>query len=167
MARPTNGDTTTSFDGRRLRVEIDDAGRVLVDPEHERRLGQQPLHHGQPALAQVAEAGVVVAALGVVEVGDDDRVEPGLGHEVEAFEPAGLVAHLVDLVDGHREAPEREGGGAGEGDAAAAPQLLGQDRGRLRAGPLAQGVRRAARPREDVPGGTARASMRSYSTGHR
>ena len=97
---------------------------VCSSTEHERRLGQQPLHHGQPALAQVAEPGVVVAALRIVEVGDHDRVQPRRGDEIQPVEPAEVVANLVDLVDGDREAPERERGGARERDATPGEQLL-------------------------------------------
>ena len=67
--------------------------------------GQLPLQHPQPALAHVAEAGVVVAALGVVVVGDDRG--PQAGRRPEQVEPvaasAGRLAHLVDLVDGDRD----------------------------------------------------------------
>ena len=64
----------------------------------------------QPPLAEVAEPGVVGAALGVVEVRDDRGPQPGGPAEhVEPVEPARLLADLVDLVDRHRHAARGSG----------------------------------------------------------
>ena len=52
---------------------------VLVDAEHPGILGKHPLHHGQSPLAEVAEARVVRAALGVVVVRDDGGLQAGFG----------------------------------------------------------------------------------------
>jgi len=58
---------------------------VLVDSQDERLLRQVRFDHRQPALAQVAVAGVVVAALGVVVVRYDHGGQPG--HPVHQVDP--------------------------------------------------------------------------------
>ncbi|MFD2353106.1 hypothetical protein ACFSTC_33195 [Nonomuraea ferruginea] len=52
-----------------LRLQVDDERGVLVDAEHGGARRQLALHPRQPPLPQVAVAGVVGAALGVVEMG--------------------------------------------------------------------------------------------------
>ena len=114
--------------------------------------GSWLLQERQPALAHVAVPGVVVAALGVVVVGHHRRPQAGLGQQVEALQPVGLLADLVHLVHRQGEGAQGDGGGAGEGDAAAGAELVGQHRRHLAALPLGQGVRRAPGPGEHVPG---------------
>jgi hypothetical protein len=97
---------------------------VLVDTEDEDALAQLALHAGKAALAQVAVAGVVGAPLGVVEVGDDRGVEARLGQQIQAREPVGVLAHLVDLIDRHRGRAQGQRRRAGEGDAPAGAQFL-------------------------------------------
>ena len=133
-------------------VQVEDAGGVLVHPQDEDVVGQLGLEGGQAPLAHVAEPGVVVAALGVVEVRHDHRPQAHLGHQVEAVQPVRPVAHLVDLVHRQGVRAQGAGGGAGKGDGAAGAQLLGQDHRHLAAGPLLQGVGRAAGPGEHVGG---------------
>ena len=58
-----------------------------VDPEHEVPRGKEGLQDPQPGLAQVAEARVVAAALGVVVVGDDRHGEAEGGEQVESVKP--------------------------------------------------------------------------------
>ena len=111
-------------DRRRVGVEVDDQPGVLVDAEHERAVGQLALEPFEPGQTEVAEAGVVVAALGVVEVGDDGDRQPDRGQQVEAVEPEGVRADLVDLVDGHRRDAQRERGRAGEHQRAAGSARL-------------------------------------------
>ena len=69
-------DAAAAEDRRGVGVEVEDHAGVLVDAEHERAGGQLPLEPLQPGQTEVAEAGVVVAALGVVEVGDDGDGQP-------------------------------------------------------------------------------------------
>ncbi|MGI9121171.1 MAG: hypothetical protein ACR2G7_13810 [Acidimicrobiales bacterium] len=96
----------------------------------------------------------MVAPLGVVVVRDHrHRRETGHGQQVEAFEPVEVLAHLVDLVDGHRGGAEGEGGGAGKRHAPASFELVCEHAGDRGSGPLAQGVGRAAGAGEDEAGG--------------
>ncbi len=83
-------------------VEIDDDAGVLVDAEDEHPVGQRRLQHGEASLAEVAEPGVVVAALLVVVVRNHGDVEPDLAQDVEPVDPVRVRADLVDLVHGHR-----------------------------------------------------------------
>ena len=48
-ARGAHGHDAPTLHRCRTGVEIEDAGRVLVDSEHERSLGQVPLHHRRAA----------------------------------------------------------------------------------------------------------------------
>ena len=121
----SQGEPAVAEHTRCLLREVEQDGRVLVDPEHERLVGQFPFQQRQPPLAQIAEAGVVGAALGVVVVRDHRHLEGDAGQEIEPVEPVGRRAHLVDLVHGHREPPQRERGGAGERDAPAGLELVG------------------------------------------
>ena len=147
-----DGDRPDAGHGGGAGVEVEDEGGVLVDAEDEDVVGQVVLQDRQPALAHVAVPGVVVAALGVVVVGHDRRPQAGLGQQVEALQPVGLLADLVHLVHRQGEGPEGDGGGAGEGDAPAGAELLGQHRRHLAALPLGQGVGRAARARRTRTG---------------
>ncbi len=120
---------------------------MLVDAEHEGAVGQLPLELLQPGETEVAEAGVVVAALRVVEVGDDGDGQPERGQQVEAVQPEGVGADLVDLVDGHRGDAQRQRGRAREHQrpaGTARPQEVGQHVGHGRSCPLAERERRAA-----------------------
>ena len=79
-------------------VEVEDASGVLVDAEHPAVVGHLRLQGGQAPLAQVAEPGVVGAALGVVVVGDDRHVGTEHTEQVEPVGPHRVGADLVDLV---------------------------------------------------------------------
>ena len=134
-------------------IEIHHDTGVLVDAEYETSVRQRWLEHGQAPLAQVAEPGVVVAALGVVVVWDHRNVEANLCEHVEAVQPVRVDADLVDLVDGHGRPPERERRRRREHDRSARAQLLADRIGDRRAAPLAErdtsgspGRRRPNRP---------------------
>ena len=137
-------------------VEIERDGGVLVDADDEGVRRQHLLHLRQSTFAQVAEPGVVVAALGVVVVRDHhDRQAGHLPDEVEPLGPGRWLARLVDLVHRHRVRAEGERGGAGEDDHAAALEPIGEQLRDLGVAPLPQRVGRAARTGED-PAGVAR-----------
>ena len=74
-----DGHAAQPRDGHEPGFEVQDQRGVAVDAEDERPLGPHRLEVPQPSLAHVAEAGVVVAALGVVVVGDDGRAQAGRG----------------------------------------------------------------------------------------
>ena len=76
-----------------------DAGGVLVDAEDAGVVGELTFQLDESLFAQVAEAGVVVAAFGVVVVGDDRAADAGEGEDVETRQPVRRRADLVDLVD--------------------------------------------------------------------
>ena len=59
-------------DAQRVPLEIEDQRRVLVDAQGGDALRQLAFQQHESALAEVAAAGVVVAALLVVEMGDHD-----------------------------------------------------------------------------------------------
>ena len=101
-------DGTLADDLGGVGVEIHDDAGVLVDAEHEAAFGQLGLEHRQTPLAQVAEPGVVIAALGIVVVRNHRHVQPDLGEDVEPVEPVRVDAHLVDLVDGNGRPSDRE-----------------------------------------------------------
>lgn len=66
------------------RPDVQDDGGVLIHPEDERLLREFALQGGQPALPEVTEPGVVMPALGVVVVRDDDGGQAGeVGDEVQ------------------------------------------------------------------------------------
>ena len=125
---------------------------MLVDAEHEVAPGEFLLEAHEPRLAEVAEPGVVVAALGVVVVGDDGGVDADRAEEVEAALPPWFLAHLVDLVDRHRVRAEGERGGRGERDDASVAQLALEDPAERSVRPLAERVGGRARAGEHVPG---------------
>ena len=152
LAGPPHGHDAVADHGRRASVEIEHAPRVLVDAEYPPGVRQLRLEDGQPPLAQIAEAGVVVAPLGVVVVGDDRHVGPEGAEQVEPVGPDRVGTHLVDLVHRHRVAAQREGGGAGEHHAPPVGQLVGEQIGHVGPGPLAQGVGGAAGPGEHPAG---------------
>ena len=103
-------------------VEVEDQPGVLVNAEHERALREQGLENFEPTLAQVAEPGVVGAALGVVEVRDHGGAQPGSAAEdVEPLEPLRLRTDLVDLVDRDGHESERQSGGRREHHGATFP----------------------------------------------
>ncbi len=80
-------------------------------------VGQLRFHAGQPLLAEVAEAGVVVAALGVVVVRDHHRRQAAdRSTRFEPRHPVRIDAGLVDLVHRHGVRAERQRGGAGQHD---------------------------------------------------
>jgi hypothetical protein len=60
LSAPPDGHPADAGDGRGPRVQVLDDRRVLVDTDDERVVRQRPLHDGQSALAQIAEAGVVL-----------------------------------------------------------------------------------------------------------
>ena len=106
-------DAAPAQDRRLVSVEVDQERGVLVDPEHEGVGRELLLQLLEPLEAEVAEPRVVVAALGVVEVGDDGHGQPEAGQQVEALQPERVRAHLVDLVHGHGGDAECQGGRAG------------------------------------------------------
>ena len=125
----------------------------LSTPEHERAVGEHRLEGPQPALAHVAEAGVVGAALGVVVVGHDGGSQPGRRtQQVEPLEPGRIVTDLVDLVHRDRDDAERERGGARHRQDPAARELLPERVGDARPRPLPERVAGAARPGHHVAG---------------
>ena len=129
---------------------------MLVDAEDE-PVAEVGLDLGQPPTADVAEAGVVRAALAVVVV-RDDRAPPAQdpAHQPDPRLPAGVLADLVDLVDGQRPVPEgdhgrgREHQGSPTGPGAT---HAGEGLGHARALPAAACVARGSRPGEDPVGG--------------
>ena len=123
-----------------------------IDAQHEVTRRQLLLQQSQAALAEVAEAGVVRAALGVVVVGDDRGVQAQVGQQVQAGQPGRVRADLVDLVDRDGVGAEGECRRAGERHEAAVGQLARQERGDLRGLPLAKRVARAARSGEHEVG---------------
>jgi len=143
---------------------------VLVNPEHPDGVGQVGLHHRQPSLAEVAIAGVVRAALGVVEVRDQDPVYAGqLPDQVQRLDPVRVLADLVDLVDGGGVGAGRAGCRGSQHEGAPPPYDLGESSGDGCAAPLPERVRGAARTREG-PGGPAEhgpASARVRPAGRR
>ena len=58
---------------------------MLVDAEDVRVLVEEVLEQSESWFPQVAEPGVVVAALGVVPVRDDGRVDADGGEDVEGL----------------------------------------------------------------------------------
>ncbi len=116
--------------------------------------GQHALHHREPPLAEITEARVVRAALGVVVVRDDHAraLEAGRAHEIEPVEPVHGMTDLVDLVHRNAEAAERQRRRAREHDRAALGELGGERLGHRRAAPDRERVRRAARPGEHEAG---------------
>ena len=59
-------------------------------------------------LTHVAEAGVMMATLLVVVVGDYGCVDVEQFEKVEAFVPVGLTSDLIHLVDGKRGCAQRQ-----------------------------------------------------------
>jgi hypothetical protein len=145
-----HGYDTASFYYRSTGVKIENAGCVLVDPEHEGSVGEVSLHDGKAPLTQIAEAGVVSPALVVVVVGDDCRSNPRHRRDVESLEPVWIFAALVDFVNGHRRNAECQRRGACEHHTAAVHQLFGEQARNDRLPPLPQRVAGASRSCEDV-----------------
>ncbi len=76
------------------------------------RLGRQcALQDRQPALAEVAEPGVVRAALCVVVMRYHGDVKAQNAQQVKAVQPVRVSADLVHLVDGQRPVSHRGGCG--------------------------------------------------------
>ena len=99
------GHPTSSHGRQGALAEVQDGCGVLVDTEQsDPELVTQPT---KPPLPDVAAACVVVAALCVVPMRHHGARQTELGHQVEAVEPEGLGAHLVDLVDGDGGPPQR------------------------------------------------------------
>ena len=132
--------------------EVEQQGRVRVDAQHEDVIGQLSLEAREAALAEVAEARVVGATLGVVVVGDDGHAQAQGSEDVEPIEPVGVRTDLVDLVDRDRVGAQRQGGGAGERDDARALQVRRQHRREPRRPPPLEGVARTPRSREHEVG---------------
>ena len=148
FASAAQGDGALADDLGGVGVEVDHDAGVLVDAEDEASLRQFGLEHREASLAQVAEARVVVAALGVVVVRDDGDVEADLGEHVEALEPVRVGAHLVHLVDRDGDLAQRQRRGGREDDGATRTKLLGDRIGDRRVPPLCECVRRTAGPGE-------------------
>ena len=123
-----DGHAAQPRDGRRARRRGRGSSAVwLSTPRTNDAVGQHRLEVPQPPLAHVAEAGVVVAALGVVVVGDDGRAQAGRrAEQVEPLEPVRVVADLVDLVDRDRDDAQGERGRARHRHDAAVGELLGE-----------------------------------------
>ena len=74
-------------------------------PSRKTSSGSCCLEHPQPALTDEAVARVVAGALAVVPVGDDGHRQAEPREDVEAGEPVGVGAHLVDVVDRSERVP--------------------------------------------------------------
>ena len=77
-----------------LLFEVEDAGGVLVDAQDAGLVGELALQFDESLLAQVAEAGVVVAAFGVVVVGDDRAADAGQDRTSRPCSQCGAVPTL-------------------------------------------------------------------------
>ena len=152
-APPSQRDRAVAADLGHGRVQVDDQGGVLVHAEHADLVGQLGLEHVQPLLAEVAEPGVIAAALGVVVVGDDDRVDAGQGaQQVQARDSrTGRRRPCRSRRPGWRDCrpcrrPRAE-------DQGATPRRdVEQCRRQRGVPPLSQRVARAARPGEHPAG---------------
>ncbi len=154
-AAPTigsHGDHALADDLGGVGVEIHDQRRVLVDADDVPVGTQLGLEALQARGTQVAVAGVVIAALGVVVVRDHGDGQAQGCQQIEARDPFGFGADLVDLVDRHRRHAECEHRRRREHHGAAPGQLVGEDVGDGGAGPLTKGIRGASRSGEDPIG---------------
>ena len=59
------------------------------------------LEHCESVFAQVTESCVVMAALGIVVMGDNRNIEPNLAEYIKPFKPVRIIAYFVNLV--HRD----------------------------------------------------------------
>src|ERR1700686_1703886 len=83
-------------------------------------------------------------------MGDDGASNTDLPEHVEARRPRGVIANLVDLIDGEGVGAESDRRRAGECDAPAQGQLLDQSLMHAGVAPVAKSIGRAARTREHV-----------------
>ena len=65
------------------------------------RYEAQPGQYREATFAQVTESCVVMAALGIVVMGDNRNIEPNLAEYIKSFKPRGIIAHFVNFV--HRD----------------------------------------------------------------
>ena len=134
----------------RSSVDVNDESGVLVDTEHPGAVGEHGLHRDQSSLAEIAEAGVVMAALGVVVVRDHRGVDADRREEVEPVGPERLMSALVDLVDGDGGDTDGQRGGRGEHHDTASVEFRSQHSGHRGVAPLLDGVGRRAWSGEEV-----------------
>ena len=84
---------------------------MFVDTKDCNILGKHGLHFAEAVGTDVAPAGVVVATLGIVVVGDDGGAKSGLRQDIETGQPGQLGTDFVDLVNRSSVGAERESGG--------------------------------------------------------
>ena len=63
--------------------------------------GELLFKYRESTFAHVTKTGVVMAALGIVIVGDDRNIESNFAEDIESFEPVRIIADFVNLV--HRD----------------------------------------------------------------
>ena len=124
---------------------------MLVEAEDEGAVGQQPFHDRKATLTEIAEPGVVMAALGIVVVRDHRHGQTERCQQIEPVEPVRIGTRLVQLVHRHGRDPERERCGARERDCASASKLLGEEVADRRTCPLSQRIGGAPRAGEHEP----------------
>ena len=117
-----------------------------------RLLAHLALENGQTSFAQVAEAGVVIAPLGVVIVRYHTDLRAQERRQIQARFPNRVRSDLVYLIHRYREPAEGEGGRAGKHHASAVLELVGEKVGDVGLGPLAECIGRATRSGEDPLG---------------
>ena len=103
---PPDGHAAVTADLDLVGPQVDHRRGVLVHAEHRGPGRQLALHPGQAPFAEVAVAGVVGAALGVVVVRDQRHRKAEQAEQVQAAEPVRVGAGLVDLVHRQRGAAE-------------------------------------------------------------
>ena len=135
-----------------MSLDIDDAGRVLIDSEDQDILREHRFEEAKPRLAHVAEPRVVGSALAVVVVGDDGASNANLAEQVEPFRPGRIGPDLVNLVDRKCVGAEANRRGAGEGDASALAELRTEPLPHGAVVPVPQRVGWTTGPREDIIG---------------
>ena len=154
LAVAAQGDRALADDVGGVGVEIHHHTGVLIDTQDETSVRQFGLEHGEAPLTEIAEARVVVAALGVVVMRDDRNVQADLRQHVEPVQPVRVESDLVDLVHGHGRPAERQCRCRREHDRAAGAQLVGDGAGDGSVAPLLEREGRAAGAGEHPVGRT-------------
>ena len=138
MTIDTYGESTVANHFGRSFFKVQDDSGVLIDPEYVVISGKFLFHEAKASLSEVAETRVVVTALGVVVVRNDDSINTDSAKDVEAIKPVGIVATLINFVHRNCAGADCQRCGRSEDDDASLIKFVGNDVGDIGVRPFAK-----------------------------
>ena len=138
MTIDTYGESAVADHFGRSFSKVQDESCVLIDPEHVVISRKFLFHESKASLSEVAETRVVVTALGIVVVRNDDSINTDSAKDVEAIKPVGVVATLINFVHRNRVGTDCQRCGGSEDDDASLIKFVGNDVGYIGIRPLAK-----------------------------